>query len=121
LKPGGTLITITPNVESWGHRRYGVSWLMLDPPRHLALFSRATLRRAAEQAGFKIQQLSTTVRNAWVYGALTQCIRRTGRGDMSELGKAGGLLRGMAYQLRQRWALRGDPEAGDELLLIATK
>jgi len=121
LKPGGTLITITPNVESWGHRRFGSSWLILDPPRHLALFSRVTLRRAAEQAGFKVQRLSTTVRNAWVYGALTHCIRRTGRADMSELGKPASLLRGIGYQLLERRALRRDPEAGDELLLVATK
>jgi hypothetical protein len=40
---------------------------------------------------------------------------------MSELGKAGNLLRGVFYQLRQRVALRRDPNAGDELRLIATK
>jgi SAM-dependent methyltransferase len=121
LKPGGTLITITPNVESWGHRQFGSSWLILDPPRHLVLFSRLTLRQAAEQAGFKIKRLSTTARNAWVYGVLTQCIRRTGRSDMSHLGKPASLLRGIGYQLRQRWALQRDPEAGDKLLLVATK
>ena len=121
LKPGGTLVILTPNVESWGHQRFGSAWLNLDPPRHLVLFSSATLRRAAEQAGLEVQRLDTTVRSAWVYGALSDCIRRTGRAEMSELGKPANLLRGIWYQLRQRAVLRRDANAGDELRLIATK
>ncbi len=121
LKPGGTLVTITPNVESWGHRQFGAAWLMLDPPRHLSLFSRVTLRKAAEQVGFKVKILVTSPRNAWVYGLLSRSIRRTGRSDMSLLGKPANLLQGISYQLRQRRVLRHDAEAGDELLLIATK
>jgi 2-polyprenyl-3-methyl-5-hydroxy-6-metoxy-1,4-benzoquinol methylase len=121
LKPGGTLVVLTPNIESRGHKEFGSAWLNLDPPRHLVLFSSTTLRRAAEQAGLTVQHLDSTVRSAWVYGALSDCIRRTGRAEMSELGKAGNLLRGVFYQLRQRVALRRDPNAGDELRLIATK
>jgi hypothetical protein len=68
-----------------------------------------------------VRRLDSTVRSAWVYGALSQCIRRTGRAEMSELGKPANLLRGVLFQWRQRWALRGDPQAGDELLLIAEK
>ncbi len=121
LKPGGTMVTLTPNIESLGHRQYGPSWLNLDPPRHLVLFSLQTLARAAEQAGFRVGKLNTTVRNAWVYGVLSETIQRTGRGDMSQLGKPASLLRGIRYQLRERRALRHDPKAGDELRLIAVK
>ena len=121
LKPGGRLVILTPNIESWGHKRFGSAWLNLDPPRHLILFSGATLRRAAEQAGLSVERLGSTVRSAWVYGALSECIRRTGRAEMKELGKPSNLLRGVCYQLHQRVALRRDPQAGDELRLIATK
>lgn len=121
LKPGGTLVAITPNVESWGHRQFGASWLALDPPRHLLLFSLSTLRQAAEQAGFRIAKLDSTVRIAWVSGALSGCIRRTGRGEIPELGKPANLLRGLFFQLRERLVLLRDPKAGDELRLIATK
>jgi len=121
LKPGGTLVNLTPNVEGWGHRRYGAAWLNLDPPRHLTLFSTTTLKRAAEQSGFTVRRLDTTIRSAWVYGALTESIRRTGRGEIGELGKPQALLRGIIYQLRERAALWSDPQAGDELRLIATK
>jgi len=121
LKPGGTLVILTPNIESWGHRKFGASWLNLDPPRHLVLFSTRTLSRSASQAGFTVKRLDTTVRSAWVYGALSRCIERFGRAEMSELGKPANLLWGILYQMRQRMLLRGNPEAGDELLLIATK
>lgn len=121
LKPGGKVITVTPNAESWGHRHFGRAWLNLDPPRHLMLFSVATLRTAAERCGFEVERLEATVRTAWVYGALSRCIQRTGRGEMSELGRAGNLLYGVLYQLRERWHSRSDPQAGDELLLIARK
>jgi 2-polyprenyl-3-methyl-5-hydroxy-6-metoxy-1,4-benzoquinol methylase len=121
LKAGGTLVTITPNAGSWGHCRFGAAWLNMDAPRHLHLFSTATLRQAAEKSGLNVERLVTTARNAWVYGALSHSIRRTGRGDMSELGKPASLLRGIVYQLQQRWVLRRDEKAGDELLLLASK
>jgi 2-polyprenyl-3-methyl-5-hydroxy-6-metoxy-1,4-benzoquinol methylase len=121
LKPGGTLVFLTPNTESLGHREFGSAWLNLDPPRHLILFSAATLRQAAEQAGLKVRELQSSIRTAWVYGALSSCIRKTGRAEMPELGKPANLLRGIRFQLRERLARRRDAEAGDELRLIATK
>jgi hypothetical protein len=87
----------------------------------LVLFSAVPLRRMAQKAGFLVQQLDSTVRTAWVYGALSQRIQRTGRAPMSELGKPANLLRGMLFQLAERRRMAGDPRAGDELRLIATK
>jgi len=121
LKPGGKLVILTPNIESLGHRWYGPAWVGLDPPRHLSLFSRAALKRAAEQAGFAIQRLQSSVRIAWVCGAISHEIKRTGRGELSQLNNPVALLRGFTYQLRERWALGADPLAGDELRLVATK
>jgi ubiquinone/menaquinone biosynthesis C-methylase UbiE len=121
LKPSGTLVILTPNTASWGHRQFGSAWLNLDPPRHLVLFSSATLRQAASKAGLQVRRLDTTVRTAWVYGALSQCIRDKGRAEMSELGKPANLLRGIRFQLQERWRIRNDAQAGDELRLIASK
>ena len=39
LRNGGSLVLITPNIRSLGHRLFGSSWYNLDPPRHLVLFS----------------------------------------------------------------------------------
>lgn len=121
LKPGGKLVILTPNTDSFGHNHFGSAWLNLDPPRHLILFNKATLRRAAEQQGFAIQRLDSTVRSAWVYGTLSRLIRQTGRGEMAALGKPVCLIHGILFQLRERMLKWFNPDAGDELLLIATK
>jgi 2-polyprenyl-3-methyl-5-hydroxy-6-metoxy-1,4-benzoquinol methylase len=121
LKPNGRFVCLTPNVTSWGHHYFGPSWLCLDPPRHLHLFTPVAIRKAAEQAGFSIIRLETTARTAWVYGAMSFRIRKTSRSSIAELNNPLSLLKGIAYQLRQRAALRWNATAGDELLLVATK
>ena len=74
-----------------------------------------------EREGFRVERLDTTVRTAWVYGAMSREISRTGRGNLAHLGNPFCLLHGIVYQLRERILLRNNPEAGDELLLIARK
>ena len=64
LKVGGRLIVVTPNAASWGHRMYGADWRGLEPPRHLHIFTRKTLMKISEQAGFAQGECSTTIRSA---------------------------------------------------------
>jgi SAM-dependent methyltransferase len=52
LAPGGMIYVDTPNIDAVGHGIYGRHWRGLETPRHLVLFTRASLRRALEQAGF---------------------------------------------------------------------
>ena len=52
LRPGGTLWLQTPNMDSWGHRKFGPDWRDLDPPRHLVLFSLSGLCRRLREAEF---------------------------------------------------------------------
>ncbi len=121
LKPGGKLVILTPNTASFGHKHFGSAWLNLDPPRHLILFNQQTLRSAAEQQGFIVERLDTTVRSAWVYGTLSRLIRQTGRGEMAALGQPACLIHGILFQLRERVLKWFNSNAGDELLLMATK
>jgi 2-polyprenyl-3-methyl-5-hydroxy-6-metoxy-1,4-benzoquinol methylase len=53
LRPGGLLWIATPNLLAGGHRRFGPDWFPLDPPRHLTLFTRASLHAALERAGLE--------------------------------------------------------------------
>lgn len=64
LRAGGRLIVETPNTESWGHQRFKASWRGLETPRHLFLFSLASLRACAQKAGLKIINLRSTSRGA---------------------------------------------------------
>lgn len=52
LRPNGWIWIDTPNLDSFGHRRYGAAWRGLEPPRHLVLFTIGSLTQALRQAGF---------------------------------------------------------------------
>jgi SAM-dependent methyltransferase len=52
LRPGGSIWLATPNLDALGHATFGSSWLGLDPPRHLVLFTRSSLADAVKGRGF---------------------------------------------------------------------
>lgn len=53
LKPGGLLVINIPNWHSPDRSLFGPYWIGLDPPRHLYVFTRATLTRLLETHGFR--------------------------------------------------------------------
>ncbi len=120
-KPGGQIVVVTPNTGSLGRRRLGTRWLGLDPPRHLHLFSRATLRRLAERAGLRVEELRSSVRNAeftWLLG--TGALREWPRpGQRPPRGWAG--RRARAFQLAEGALTLAGVDAGEELVLVARK
>ncbi len=59
LAPGGVVVVETPNVESWPMRIFGQYCTQFDAPRHLSLFSQATLRQCAERAGLDVVETRT--------------------------------------------------------------
>jgi sterol 3beta-glucosyltransferase len=119
LRPGGTLVAITPNVESRGHRVFGRAWFGLDPPRHLVLFSVAALRDAAARAGFE-PELGTSARIAFITWIAGRDIRREGRvTSFDGAVPLGRLARGIAAQFAEAAALRFRPDAGEEIVLVA--
>ena len=94
LKPNGILVMITPNACSLGHSFYGGSWVALEPPRHLHIFTPSALRKAAGIAGFSRIEAFSSIRGAEWIVLSSQMIRRTGRGhDL-----------GANLWLRRRWA-----------------
>lgn len=61
LKPGGVLIIRVPNLASWDARLFGDTWAGLDAPRHLYIFSPATLSQTLEKAGFEVLSHSSGI------------------------------------------------------------
>jgi len=66
LKPGGVLVSISPNPDGVLSRIFGPSWRELDPPRHLVLFGPRAMANLARMLGLR-PIVWTTNRNAnWV-------------------------------------------------------
>jgi ubiquinone/menaquinone biosynthesis C-methylase UbiE len=59
LRPDGQLSLCVPNWGSLHAKAFGQCWQSCEPPRHLYQFTKATLRRYLEQAGFRIVRLTT--------------------------------------------------------------
>lgn len=58
LRPGGVLLLATPNALSDVHQRFGRYWRGLEAPRHLTLFSEATLTGLLRRQGFEVTSRS---------------------------------------------------------------
>lgn len=69
LKPGGRLIVVTDNTESFDFKLFKKShWGGYHFPRHWNLFNRKSLTKIAEKTGFEIENLTTQVTPVnWVY------------------------------------------------------
>lgn len=52
LKPGGTLVIITPNANARGHAIYKRNWRGLETPHHLQVFTPQALALLGGKAGF---------------------------------------------------------------------
>ena len=75
LHPGGTLVVVTPNLESHAHSVFGRYWRGLEPPRHLTLFNQGALGRAAERAGIYGAAVRTSARAATFMWLMSDALR----------------------------------------------
>lgn len=120
LRPGGKLVIITPNIQSREHAIFQDSLSHLDPPRHIYLFSKSTLRNCVQKAGFMVEMLRTTEwysRGTWCESMM---IRKNGMIKNTNLSRTL-KFQGWGFQFLVEYLRRIWKEAGDELLLIATK
>lgn len=123
LKPGGQLVIVTPNSRSWGHQKYAVSWMHLDPPRHLHIFNSQALCRLVEMAGFKLVSLCTTIRDTNGLFVGSRSIQRTGGHVMDGQSRSGRLrlIWGRSMQFAEWVLLKLKPAIGEEVALIGQR
>jgi len=70
LKPGGRLVSITPNIQSWAHSLFKECWRGLEIPRHLQIFSLPALEVCARKASFsKVDVKSSAAHADVIFGA----------------------------------------------------
>jgi SAM-dependent methyltransferase len=99
LAPGGEIVAVTPNSESLGHRVFGESWMALDPPRHLHLFSASSLREIARAAGANNIRVETSPASAEAIGYSSLEIRRHGKYDLMGVPTLPARAVGIAFQV----------------------
>jgi SAM-dependent methyltransferase len=125
LKPGGRIVVLTPNVGALSGRLFGASWLGHDPPRHLMLFSVASLRSTAAAAGLSVKQLRSTARAAEIFWIASSMLRRFGHLvsldeiPLPQIVQA--ISQGLVFQVIERVLMLAKPDLGEELLLIGSK
>ena len=121
LRPGGLAVLVTPNADSWLHRRYRANWFSLDPPRHLQLFRGEVLDSLVEGAGFSVRRSFTSVRAANVGAAASRAFQRSEQFDMRTGIHGFARLLAEIEQQVQAVLVKVRPDAGEELVVIAEK
>ncbi len=107
LRPGGHLVMTTGDLGSTLARWRGESWRQIHPPTHLFYFTRATLRRAVEQAGLEVFEERSVAHTRDIFS----------------------MLHGLALRWRLPWPAAAPAglslpitlDLGDILLLVARK
>lgn len=121
LKPGGRLVSITPNGRSLGHRIYGPAWRGLEPPRHIVVFTPNGLRHACHRASLHVERLDVTARDAANLLLVSARIRRAGETEQirrPELGSRPPLF-ARALAAMERLGIAFGIPFGEELVLTA--
>lgn len=129
LKPGGFIALMTPNLESYGHVKFKGTWLHLDPPRHFYLFSRNSLIKLVNDAGFSIVNTRTVSSSAWWVWIASHIIRRSGKiqdgrlksEDLNRISK----IKGIVFEvIEEMFRLIPNPiyeNPGEEIYIMAKK
>lgn len=119
LKPGGRVWIATPNLQSFGHARFGPHWIGLDAPRHLVLFTQKSLARALERSGFtNLETKRTWVRASWYFEASLRISRGEDPSD-----ERGAMLT-PSLRMRALWANGRsvlDPAKGEAIIMTAMR
>lgn len=121
LRPGGRLSLVTPNAQSLCHRVFGSSWFALEPPRHLHIFTRNTMRILLTKSGFSAANVFTTIRDADALFVASRSIRRSGRFRMHSRQPRSEKIAGRLSQVLEWALLKVAPCVGEELSATARK
>ena len=123
LKPGGCLVMTTPNIAGLGRQKFGQNWFGIDAPRHLHLFNRSSLTEVVRRADLTVTWAGSTSANADIFTGASYTIRENNRHRMGHQPTPNMLrtFKAAWWQIREHWALRQQPDCGEELVVIAAK
>ena len=120
LRPGGTLVMMTPNLTSVGHQRFGADWRGLEPPRHLHIFSVDSLAACARSAGLAVSEVRTSARLVRGIWWVSQSIQHQA-GRRARPPRIGAYLASWGMSLVEDVMRVSDARSSEEVILFATK
>ncbi len=122
LRPGGRLVGITPNADSWGHGRFGRNWRGLEPPRHLHVFNPRSLAACAGKAGFARFDLNTNAGSSWPMLYESLLLESSGAYTIGTSDRPKALaLRALLLEFQECRLLKSKPDAGEVCVLVCDK
>lgn len=119
LKPGGTLVVVTPNGDSVGRQLFGWAWWALDPPRHLYIYNPRSLRVLIEASSLEVLSCRTSVRDAAQIFTASKAIRAGGRYVPGS--RRAQPIGSRIYAILLHTLLKLRPSRGEELIVMAVK
>jgi hypothetical protein len=108
-------------MESWGRRHFQEGWLLLDPPRHLHLFSERSLSEVAFRAGLRSIKAVTLARTAGRMFTGSLDIIKSGRHNASKPASRASCIGAEIIELGEWLFSKWDRLAGEELMVVAFK
>jgi 2-polyprenyl-3-methyl-5-hydroxy-6-metoxy-1,4-benzoquinol methylase len=122
LKPGGRLVVITPNVQSFAHQHFGRLWRGLEPPRHLHLFSPRTLSTVILGAGFsQTSSLRTSIANAQIFAHGSLAVKNSGQVSAGPFHMAAREVYSIGFLYNSYFQHRKNADSGEEIVLHALR
>jgi 2-polyprenyl-3-methyl-5-hydroxy-6-metoxy-1,4-benzoquinol methylase len=117
----GILVLTTPNLKSLGHRWFKRFWRGLEVPRHLILFSPASLSDCVTQAGLRVRSIRTETRIARMIFAPSFCAKRgsVGIGEWTNF-KVSIKCAAYAFQLLEDVMAYFFKNVGEEIYCVCT-
>lgn len=121
LKPGGRLVIVTPNTNALFYKFFSNSWMPLDPPRHLYLFSLQNLITLVLKSGLKVESTRTSFRDSNNVFIRSYSVLRTGSYRMDINNSFLTKIVGFAFQTLEWFILKFNKNVGEEIIVTAIK
>lgn len=118
LKPGGQVWIATPNIESFGRRLFGATWIGIQSPTHLVLFNRRAMRHAFASSGFQTARFMPMHAQAKIFLGMSHWLN-VGRNPFTERGNLPPSLRLVSVVADLLAAMI--PQLREEIVVIAQK